>query len=210
MQPKKRSPGRPASQDAGNAQENIVLAAGRHFALHGIKGTSNSMVAADAGVTPAMVHYYFRKKQDLYQAVLDTCFLPLLEKLQHVSTLEEWVRVFHGHLGSIPWLPNLMIREVLPMDGTLRTLFLQQIGPGIYATIRAMVEAESRRQNSGNNLNIERHVVLLMGMLVYPFLGLGLAENLTGRTFDNAMLEGFRDDALALFCKGIAGDRQEN
>ena len=67
-----------------------------------------------------------------------------------------------------------------------------------------MVGKEAKRLKARRQLDLDRHVVLLMGMLVYPFLGLEIAQDVTGRKFDRKMLEGFRDDALALFQRGIA------
>jgi len=201
-----RTVGRPSSNSAQDAQQLIIQAASKNFAEHGIKGTSNQMIARDANVTPAMVHYYFRNKTDLHQAILANIFEPCIEKLQKASALVEWVGIFHGHLSANLWIPHLMIREILPHNGSMRPIFLQQFGPRIFSSIKQMVEQEMQQQKTQKAFDVERHVILLMGMLVYPFLGLGIAENITGRKFDQQMLDGFRDDALNLFTKGIAGN----
>jgi len=197
-------PGRPALQSAQDACENIVKAACLHYSRHGIRGSSNRQIAADAGVTAAMVHYYFKRKEALHLAVLHATFDPLVNVLAETQTLEAWVFAFHAHLRARPWLSPLMIREVLPVDGQLRNLFLKHFAPRIFGFVRGMVEQEARRLKAPKRLDIDRHVVLLMGMLVYPFLAPELVQNVSGRKFDEAMLEGFRDDALALFRRGIA------
>jgi TetR/AcrR family transcriptional regulator len=197
-------PGRPALDSAHDACESIVASACLHFARHGIKGSSNRQIAADAKVTAAMVHYYFKRKEDLHLAVLRATFDPLVAAVAEVDNLGDWVVVFHAHLSARPWLPHLMIREVLPQNGQLRGLFLKHFAPRLFGFIRGMVEKEVKQLNATRQLDVDRHVVLLMGMLVYPFLGLEIAQNVTGRKFDRKMLEGFRDDALALFRHGIA------
>jgi TetR/AcrR family transcriptional regulator len=202
--PRTARPGRPAQQNAQDACENIVKSACLHFAQHGIKGSSNRQIAADARVTPAMVHYYFKRKEDLHLAVLHATFDSLVGAVAEVTTLEGWVFAFHAHLSARPWLSHMMIREVLPQNGQLRALFLKHFAPKLFGYIRGMVEKEARSLKASKRLDIDRHVVLLMGMLVYPFLAPELAQNVTGRKFDQAMLEGFRDDALALFRRGIA------
>lgn len=202
--PRAARPGRPTLETARDACENIVGSACLHFARHGIKGSSNRKIAEDAKVTAAMVHYYFKRKDDLYVAVLHATFDPLVAAVATVDELGDWVRVFHAHLSARPWLPHLMIREVLPQNGQLRGLFLKQFAPRLFGFMRGMVEKEARQLRATRQLDIDRHVVLLIGMLVYPFLGLELAQNVTGRKFDKKMLEGFRDDALALFRHGIA------
>ena len=69
-----------------------------------------------------------------------------------------------------------------------------------------MQTAKTRKHGAG--FDIDRHVVLLMGLMVYPFISMELAQNLTGRSYDRQMLDGFRDDALKLFMKGVAAKQE--
>jgi AcrR family transcriptional regulator len=208
--PMSTRPGRPALDKAQDASARIVRSACLQFARHGIKGSSNRLIAEEAQVTAALVHYYFRRREDLHLAVLQAAFAPLLEKLPQIASLADWVAQFHAHLLARPWLPHLMIREVLSQSGGLRVLFLQHFAPPLFGALRAHVGAELRGRNNKvrPGFDIDRHAVLLMGMLVYPFLGLEIAQDVTGRKFDRKMLEGFRDDALRLFLSGT-GARQE-
>ena len=201
-------PGRRAQAETRDARQDIIDAACLHFARFGIKGSSNRQIAADAGVTPAMIHYYFREREALHLAVLQSALLPLREALARTGNLREWVHCFHSHLLEKPWFPHLMIREVLTHDGQLRGLFLQHNAPHIFGSIKKAVQNEIGRRKAGRKLDIDRHVVLLMGMLVYPFLGMEIAQNITGRKFDSRMMQGFRDDALALFLHGITPDKR--
>ncbi len=151
-----------------------------------------------------MVHYYFKNKDALHLGVLEFAFAPLLTTLTGITTLESWVINFHQHLTERPWLPHLMIREVLPLNGQLRPLFIKHFAPQIFGSIKAMVAKEAELRKVPQGFDIERHIVLLMGMLVYPFMSMEIAQDLTGRKFDAPMFTGFRDDALRLFCQGIA------
>ena len=71
-----------------------------------------------------------------------------------------------------------------------------------------MVKKAAQQTDARSGLDLDRHAVLLMGMLVYPFMGMEIAQNLTGRKFDKRMLEGFRDDALDLFLHGITAQQE--
>src|SRR5690606_28828165 len=188
--PRTARPGRPALQNAQDACENIVNSACLHFARHGIKGSSNRQIASDAKVTAAMVHYYFKRKDDLHLAVLHAAFDPLAAALGDVTNLEDWVFAFHAHLSARPWLPHMMIREVLTPNGGLRALFLKHFAPRLFGFVRGLVAQETQQRKPRRRIDVDRHVVLLMGMLVYPFIGLEIAQDLTGRKFDRKMLEG--------------------
>lgn len=200
----KSKPGRPKANIAADASENIVQAACLHFASHGIKASSNRQIAEEAGVTPAMVHYYFRKPEALYLAVLESAFQPLIVELLEKHTLQQWVNCLHQHLLARPWFPHLMLREVLSGNGLLRPLFLEQFAPHIFGSVRKLVQQEIKKPDRRPKLNIDRHVVLLMGMLVYPFLSMEVAAQVTGKKFDHKMLRALRDDALCLFLNGIS------
>ena len=194
-----KRPGRPARQNSANASANIVEAACLLFSRHGIRGTNYRQVAESADVTPAMVHYYFPHKENLYLAVLQATFDSLMQSLEHTRNLEEWIHGFHDHVLTHSWCPHLMLREVMPHDGGLRELFLERYGPRVFGSVKAMVKQEFREAGVSRKLDADRHVVLLVGMLVYPFLGQEVAQTLTGKTFDQRMMQRFRDDALALF-----------
>ncbi len=48
----------------------ILDAAEEEFARYGLAGARTEPIAANTGVTKAMIHYYFGTKEELYQAVL--------------------------------------------------------------------------------------------------------------------------------------------
>lgn len=150
-----------------------------------------------------MVHYYFREKASLHAAVLESTFEPLLQQLRGIASLEDWVLAFHAHLSAYPWLPHLMMREVLTPTGELRPLFLKHYAPQIFGSVKALMTLELQEGDVHGDLDVDRHIVLLLGMLVYPFLGLDVAPAIIGRRFDRKMMTGFRDDALKLFMSGI-------
>lgn len=202
-----RRPGRPSRGEmSGNASSNIVNAACVLYGRHGIGGVSNRQLAEEAGVTAAMVHYYFPDKHDLWLAVLQSAFGGLIPKLQAAQDLEAWVYCFHGHLLSRQWLPHLMLREVIPHDGALRALFIEHWASAVLGSVRAVMKTAFNEAGMSRKLDVDRHVVLLLGALVYPFLGQEVAQLVTGKAFDERMMKQFRDDALSLFRARLAGN----
>ncbi len=59
----------------------ILQAAVEEFARDGIAGARTDAIAHAAHVNKALLYYYFKDKEDLYQAVLDQVFSDLLEKI---------------------------------------------------------------------------------------------------------------------------------
>ena len=54
-----------------NKEQAILEAAEREFIVKGFAGARTTSIAEAAGVTHAMLHYYFRTKEQLFERILD-------------------------------------------------------------------------------------------------------------------------------------------
>lgn len=64
------------------ATEKILVSARQEFAQHGLAGARVDRIASRSGVNKAMIYYYFRSKENLYQTVFR-------QQLSKVKTLAE-------------------------------------------------------------------------------------------------------------------------
>src|ERR1700722_9375659 len=71
--------GQPAESRAA-----ILKAAIAEFAEHGIAGARTDTIAQAANVNKALLYYYFKDKDALYEAVLDHVFSGLLQRVMPV------------------------------------------------------------------------------------------------------------------------------
>lgn len=134
---RRRAVGRPTG-DQADLRRRLLDASVACFARKGIAATSLREVAAEAGVTPALLHYYFGGKDALQAAAIEERVMPLLEGLRDAllgsaDDLRVLIRAFvRGVIATAtenPWLPQLWVREVLQEGGLLRTLMLERVGP---------------------------------------------------------------------------------
>src|SRR3546814_6020114 len=70
-----RAPGRPVGKPA-DQRERLLDAAIACFVRQGIAATSLRAIASEAGVTPALLHYYFGDKAQLVDALVEERMLP--------------------------------------------------------------------------------------------------------------------------------------
>ncbi|MBE9170267.1 TetR/AcrR family transcriptional regulator [Pleurocapsales cyanobacterium LEGE 06147] len=71
-------------RDAEATKQQILDAAEKEFAKHGLSGARTETIAKSASVASRMIYYYFQNKEGLYQAVLKrpaTEFQKVLEQL---------------------------------------------------------------------------------------------------------------------------------
>src|ERR1700744_4857290 len=61
-------------QRSAETRVAILTAAANIFAKDGLAGARTDAIAAAAGVNKALLYYYFRSKESLYEAVVDDQF----------------------------------------------------------------------------------------------------------------------------------------
>jgi transcriptional regulator, TetR family len=80
-----RRPGRPRGQKSGSAnREQLMDIALALFARYGIARISLNAIAKEAGVTPAMLHYYFSSREALVEKLVEERFMPLRSEIGQI------------------------------------------------------------------------------------------------------------------------------
>src|SRR5471030_1435567 len=135
----------------GDTEQRILDAAHAVFVRRGTAGARMQEIAAEAGVNQALLHYYFRNKEQLARAAFERAargFMPaviqviasggeLAGKVRRIIDLEL------DHLARAPYLPGYIIGEVThhpERAGQLITaitgLAPAQLGPRVLGTLR--------------------------------------------------------------------------
>ena len=132
-----RTPGRPVG-DGADLREGLLDATVGCFARHGIAGSSLRQIATEAGVTPALLHYYFGGKEALLEAVIEERLMPVTQSLRGPllqagddprALICGFVRTVLTTALAQPWLPQLWVREVLHEGGGLCRMMQERVGP---------------------------------------------------------------------------------
>ncbi|MFT7049994.1 MAG: TetR/AcrR family transcriptional regulator [Psychroserpens sp.] len=103
-----------------NTEEQILNAAKNVFQVKGMDGARMQEIADKAGINKAMLHYYYRSKQLLFEAVFKTAFSLLAPQLNTIlnddSSIEDKIRNFTLNyitfISKHPYLPNFIIQEL--------------------------------------------------------------------------------------------------
>ncbi|WP_193198751.1 TetR family transcriptional regulator [Nostoc sp. MG11] len=72
-------------RDAEATKKQILDAAESEFARYGLSGARTEAIAKSAGVTTAMIYYYFESKEGLYKAVLQRPAVEMHEGFQQLN-----------------------------------------------------------------------------------------------------------------------------
>ena len=175
----RRAAGRPAREDRDLRAHLLDVALAR-FARDGIGATPLRAIATEAGVTPAMLHYYFGDKEQLKQAVIDERLLPALapmrERLAQAGSepavlAAGFVRGISEVVARHPWLPPLWVREVLCEGGELREVLFHHLLPNLPQLLAQRFTAAKEAGALNPGLDPRLLVVSLVGLTLFPAAG---------------------------------------
>jgi AcrR family transcriptional regulator len=206
-----RRPGRPRADEA-NQRERLLDAAVVCFAGDGIAATSLRTIALKAGVTPALVHYYFGSKEQLVEAFIAERMTPVAAALRESllaagpdprALMAAFVRGMHDLVARFPWWPALWVREVLNENGALRDVLLKQVAPQVAQLVAGALADAQKRGELAADLDPRLTMVSLMGLTMMPLA----AEHIWRRVFAAEDID--RDvllrHTLALLDHGLGG-----
>lgn len=109
-----------ASKKNKDTEGQILDAAKEVFQKKGMDGARMQEIADEAGINKALLHYYYRSKQLLFEAVFSNVFSLLAPQLNKIlnddSSIEDKVKNFTSNYISFmskhPYLPNFIIQEM--------------------------------------------------------------------------------------------------
>ena len=205
----RRGPGRPVG-DSADLRERLLDAALTCYSRQGIAATPLRAIAVEAGVNPALLHYYFGDKGQLQQAVIDERLMPAIGNVGVALTsagddpaglIASFVRGIGDAVARHPWLPSLWVREVLCEGGALRDLLVDRIGPQIPQRLAQRFAAAQRAGALNPGLDPRLLVVSLVGLTLFP----AASAPVWGRIFDTNGIDAdaLRDHTLALLERGL-------
>ncbi len=204
----RRAPGRPVA-DGPDLREKLLDAAIACFTRQGIAATSLRGIAVEAGVNPALLHYYFGDKAQLQEAVVSERILPafatLRESVLGQTEVAGLVAGFVQGIGRIvaehPWLPALWVREVLCEGGALRDVLFERIGPQLPQAMAARFAQAQARGEINEDLDPRLLMVSLVGLTIFPAAGAPIWRRLLNA--DDLDFEALRRHTLALLDRGL-------
>jgi TetR/AcrR family transcriptional regulator len=182
----RRSIGRPHPVPGVDARELLLDAAVSLFAEQGIAGTTIAEIAVRAGVTPAMVHYYFTNRDRLLDAlvrerlqrILTTVWAPVMASKQPVPMLRGLVQRILATVQANPWLPSLWIREIVTEGGQLRSRLLKALPFEYVQHMISVVNAAQRRGEVIPQLEPRLMPVSVIGLTLLPFAAIGILQQM--------------------------------
>lgn len=170
-----------------NAREKILAAARKVFMTQGMTGARMQDIADEAGINKALLHYYFRDKDKLFETVyLEEAqkFFPkinLIFQSDHSLSekFEKFVDEYIGEMQQNPYLPWFIMNEVNHNPEQFMTkLWGKENSPNP----SKFLEQIAREVKKGSIKQISpMHLLMnLLSMTIFPFLARPMIERNLG------------------------------
>jgi len=162
-------------------EEKIYEAARRIFILKGMEGARMQEIADEAGMNKALLHYYFRSKENLFKAVFRDIFTKFFLKIKDTIfsdiSAKEKLNVFIDNyvnlIQSNPYVPQFIINEINRDPKVLKALMFES---GIEPQKILEIFFSKVELNNSTKLDPRHIVVSLLGMLIFPFIARPLLQ----------------------------------
>jgi TetR/AcrR family transcriptional regulator len=170
-----------------NTEEKILNAAQMVFVQKGMDGTRMQEIADEAGINKALLHYYFRTKQKLFEAIFKKVFSSAFPNIQALllanQPIEEKLSIFIDKYISLllrnPYLPNFILKEINRDPEFIKTV-IQNTGVNPLEIVK-MFEREIENGKI-RKMDPRELIMNVIALSVFPFAAKPLMQSVF---FDN-------------------------
>ena len=167
-----------------NTEQIILIAAKNIFQRKGMDGARMQEIADEAGINKALLHYYYRSKQLLFEAVFKNAFSLLAPQLNKIlndeSSLEDKIKNFTSSyitfISKHPYLPNFVIQEINRSPDFSKNL---KENPN-FPNLEAFKEQVNDDVKNGliKPIKAEQLFINILSLSVFPFIGSPLIKTI--------------------------------
>lgn len=179
-----------------NDTEHLILQAAEHeFMTKGFAGARTTSIAEAAGVTHAMLHYYFRTKEKLFEKIISCKIAQLKAAVAGAVNdmnaplaviLRDIINNHMEFISSNPLLPNFLIGEILSNSERSRSFLdeLQKFTPPLLAIIQDKIDREAEL-GLCRKVNAKMLMLDIVSLNVFPYV----ASPIINAALDNCMTD---------------------
>ena len=161
-----------------STEKLILETAKKHFVQKGFTATRTQEIADEAGINKAMLHYYFRSKEKLYQEIIAQTMGEIIPKFANALSSEGdfWdhvdnlVGIYIKTLSENPHIPIFIMSEL----SQKKESFINEIKKhaSFFMAIQSFVIQMNMEMESGRIRSIPPAQLLLniISMAVFPFM----------------------------------------
>jgi len=178
------------SKQVKDTEQLILEAAIREFSAKGFDGARTSTIAANAGVTHAMLHYYFRTKEKLFerifkykiQYIIKMVLSPIVESNGSIKErICKGIETHFNFLLANKELPIFFITTIYSRPESYRDA-INELSSTANDRIQALQDELDKAHEMGEISKVKADVLIgdIASLNVFPFLAYPMLMAATG------------------------------
>lgn len=157
-------------------ENQILTAANTVFHRKGFTGARMQEIADEAGINKAMLHYYFKNKQELFKAVFMQAFVKFAPQLNAIFSAHEGIfdkiRQFTANyidfVTENPHLPAFIIQEMNNNPEFAKDFFQHQDKPNMTPFINQLEKEVAA--GTIKEINPKQLLINILALSAFPFV----------------------------------------
>jgi TetR/AcrR family transcriptional regulator len=158
-------------------EQKILSAAKKVFIHKGMSGARMQDIADEAGINKALVHYYFRNKEKLFEVIFTEAAQKLFPRINTIfeadTTLFEKIRQFAEEYITVmsknPYLPMFVLNEINKDPETFLNHMKQKFGFPKPEKFLQQIEKEIKK-GTIKKISPLQLLLNLLSLCIFPFM----------------------------------------
>ena len=187
------------NQERQSKEQQILAAAEQEFLTKGYDGARTTSIAQAAGVTHAMLHYYFRTKEQLFERIVDEKFETMSHSmfaimgdpsLPIVERIKGGIEAHFDFIAANPLLPRFVINEIISRPERYKLLY-KRVGAvidNVYCGLQFEIDRSAERGEI-ERIDVKMLFISILSLNIFTFIAYPFMEPLMGELM--ADREGF-------------------
>ena len=159
-----------------STEQKVLVAAKKVFVARGMAGARMQDIADAAGINKAMLHYYFRNKEQLFDTIfseLASAFFPQIQLIFESDEslflkIESFCSAYIDKILLNPYIPQFVLNEINQRPD-LFIHKLSKIGPPDLTKLLAQIDAEIKAGKIKPIAPVQL-IVNMLSMCIFPFI----------------------------------------
>ena len=166
-----------------NTEDKILEAAHLVFHQKGFNGTRMQEIADQAGINKALLHYYFKNKESLFERVFEETFSRLTAKMAEIflsemtlmSKIELFVNFYLNFISRHSYIIQFIINALQDKPEQLRAIIIKQ-----HVCPEQLLGQIHKQLKDELNLEIDPlHLYAnILGLVIFPVIAKPLLQSL--------------------------------
>lgn len=167
-----------------NTEQKILNAANEVFQEKGLYGARMQEIADKAGINKALLHYYYRSKEKLFETVFRAAVTLMAPKIRNIIGSEEhlfdkirrFTNEYISFLSNHAFLPAFVINELNKNPKLIQDVFLHEIGDS-FQKLRDDVQILANKGEI-KPVEVEHVLVNMISMSLFPIIAKPLLKTM--------------------------------